>query len=526
MSELDFLKQQHIAGRIGRREFLGRAAAIGATAAVIGGMVDSIEAHAAETPHKGGTLRLGLAGGSTTDSLDPRTWNDSVNVDVGFGIYNPLVQVTPHNRPAPCLAESWEAKSGATQWVFNLRKGVTFHDGKTFDADDAVFSINLHRGKTQSGAAGSFKEIADVKKLTPNQILVTLTSGDADFPAVLTDYHCLMVQNESKDLTKGMGTGAFIIEDYNPGVRASGKRNPNFWNHDRGHLDGFEVTVINDVAARMNAMISGQVDTINRVDPKEAALLKRRVELVVADGGWHTLISMMRGRPPFDNAHMRKAMQYAFDRPQIVKTLFAGYGALGNDQPIARSDVFYNPNLKQMTYDPDKARFHAKQAGFDGTIVIQASEAAFNGAVDMATLMQASAGKAGIKIKVQTVPADGFWDNVWLKGDCVTSYWAGRAAATEMLSVAYAATAPWNESHYTDPKFNALLAKAQAEVDDAKRKQLVGDCEAMLNDDPATIIPAFKNWIDANNKKVGGHVPYALFDMNGGYILEQAWLKA
>ncbi len=527
-SELEFLKQLHIKGRISRREFLGRAAAVGASAAVLGNMVASVEAYAAETPSKGGTLRLGMAGGSTTDSLDPSTWNDTVNVNVGGGYYNALVQVTPDNKPVPELAESFEAKPGAREWVLNLRKGVTFHNGKTFGADDAIFSINLHRGKTASGAAGSFKEITDVKKLTDNQILITLASGDADLPTVLTDYHAKMVPDGTTDFSKGIGTGGYVMDHYDPGVRATGKYYAGYWKDGHGHLDAFDITVINDLAARMNAMISGQVDVIHRVDPKQAGLLKRQkgLELVVAPGGWHTLFSMMRDKPPFDNADLRHAMQYAVDREQIVKTLFSGYGTVGNDHPISKSDAYWNSELPQLKYDPDKAKSFVKKSGFDGTIVIQASDAAFTGAVDMAQLIQETARKAGVKVEVKKEPADGFWDNVWLKGSCVTSYWAGRTAATQMLAVAYQSGAPWNESHYGNSKFDELLLSAKAELDEAKRKQLIWECQALLHDDAATCVPAFKNWIDAHNTKVGGHVPYALFDLDGGYIIDNAWIKA
>jgi peptide/nickel transport system substrate-binding protein len=528
MSELDYLQQQHIAGRISRRELMGRAAALGAGAALIGTMLEGVDAHAATTPNSGGTLKLGMAGGSTTDSLNPTTWTDTVNVDVGAAVYNALVQVTADNKPIPELAESWEAKPGATEWVLNLRKGVTFHNGKTFDADDAIYSINLHRGpKTTSGAAALYAEIADVKKLTPNQIQVTLKSGDADFPTVLTDYHAKIVPNGTTDFSKGPGTGGYIIEQYQAGVRATGKRNPNYWKQGKAHVDSFDVTVINDLAARMNALVSGQVDVVNRVDPKQAPLIRRRrgLELVVAPGGWFTLVSMTRDTSPFNNPDLRKAMQYALDREQIVKTLFSGFGSVGNDHPISRSDAMCNTQLPQLTYDPDKARALAKKSGFDGTIVIDASDAAFGGAIDMAQLIQQTAGKAGIKVQVKADPADGFWENIWLKRPAVTSYWAGRTAASQMLSVAFSSSAVWNESHYNSPKFDQTLAAAKAELDDAKRKQLLWDCQALLHDDAAAMIPAFKNWIDAHSTKVGGHTPYALFDLDGGYIVETAWLK-
>ncbi len=529
MSELEYLKQMHQRGRISRREFLGRAAALGAGAALIGAMVSSVEAYAAETATKGGHLRLGLGGGSTTDTMDPTVWTDSVMVVASCAVYNSLVEAGPDRKSIPELAESWEAKPGAVEWVFNLRRGVTFHNGKTFDADDAIYSLNLHRGaKTKSGAAGSFKEIADIKKLSANQILVTLNSGDAEFPAVLTDYHAKMIPNGFTDFAHTIGTGGYTPEQFDPGVRITGKKYAGYWKEGRGHLDSFDITVINDNAARMNAMVSGQVDAINRVDPKTAGFVKKKagLELVVAPGGWHTLVSMMQDKPPFDNKDLRLALKYGVDRTQIVKTLFSGYGAVGNDHPISKGDKDYNSALPQIAFDADKAKFYLKRSGFAGTIEMQASDAAFNGAVDMATLMQASAAKAGIKVDVKKEPADGFWDNVWLKGTCVTSYWAGRTTATQMISVAYGPDAPWNESHYKNPKFTATLAAAKSELDDAKRKQLVWELQAMLHDDGATVIPAFRDWIDAHNVKVGGHTPHTLFDMDNGYVVDKAWLKA
>ena len=468
MSELEYWKQRHNAGHINRRELLGRAAALGAGAALLNTIALQADAYAAETPRKGGVLKLGVGGGSTTDSLDPTNWNDTVPTVTGNAFLESLIEVGPDNKPIPLLAESWEAKPGATEWIFNLRRGVTFSNGKTFNADDAVFSINLHRGKTKSGAAGSFSAITDVKKVTDYQIAITLKSGDADFPMVLTDYHNRIVPDGTTDFSKGIGTSGYIVESFDPGVRIRGKKNPNYWRTDRGFLDGFDLTVINDSAARMNALISGQVDAVNRVDAKIANLIKakKNLALVQSVGGWHTVVSLMQDKGAlFENKDLRLAMKYGIDRTQIVKTLFNGYGTVGNDMPIPKSDPYYNPNIPQAVFDPEKAKFHLKKSGFDKLVTIQASEAAFNGAVDMATLMQASLVKTGLKVEVKKEPADGFWNNVWLKGACAISYWAGRSTATQMLDVGYGPTAPWNESHYLNPKFGKLLDAAAATRD-------------------------------------------------------------
>ena len=528
MTELEYWRAQHQAGRIGRRAFLGRAAALGTSAAAIATMVASVEAHAAETPRRGGMLRLGLGGGSTTDSLDPGSYTDSVMIAVGHSLFNALVEWGQDGKPHPELAESWEAKPGAAEWIFNIRKDVTFSNGKTLTADDIIWSLNMHRGKTKSGAAGAFKEVADIRKLSPNQISVMLTGGDADFPYVLTDYHLLVVPDGYSDWSHAVGTGGYILDKFDPGVRMTAKRNPNYWNTGRAHADAVDVTVINDSSARLNALMTNQVDIINRVDPKFVRTVQRnpRYEMVTSPSGWHACISMMHDRPPFDNHDLRMALKYGIEREQIIRAVFAGFAVPGNDQPIPRTDPYWNPNLTQIKYDPDKAKFYMKKSGLvSPTLVLQCSEGVFPGDVDEAQLFQQSAARAGIKIDIKKEPADGFWDNVWLKGAFVTSYWGGRAAATQMLQVAYGPDAPWNESHFQNAKFSELLAAAKAETDEAKRKPMIWEMQEILYNDGATIIPVFGMWLEAHNKNVGGHTPHGGFDMDNGWIAEKAWLK-
>lgn len=527
MTELDHLRQRHERGRMTRRELLGRAAALGLGAALLADLAAASDADAAETPRSGGTLRLGLGGGSTTDSCDPTTYNDSVMIDASRAVFNGLAEWGQDGKPVPELAESWEAKTGAAEWVLNLRKGVTFSNGKSFAADDAIYSINLHRGTTKSGAAGALNAIKDVRKLSANQVMVTLAGADADFPYLLTDYHVLMVPDAFEDWAMPVGTGAFTLDRFEPGVRFVGRKRAGYWKPNRGHLEAIDITVINDTSARLNALLSGQVDAINRLDPKLAPVVRKnpKLDIVRSPGGWHTVVSMMRDRPPFDNADVRLALKWGIDREQIVKALFAGFGSVGNDHPIPKTDPYYNPTLPQIRFDADKAKFHWKKATGAPAITIQASDAAFNGAVDMATLIQASAAKAALKIDVRKEPADGFWDNVWLKGPCVTSYWAGRPAATQMLAVAYGPDAPWNESHFKTPRFTALLAAARAELDETKRKAMIWELQAILHDDGATVVPAFRDWVDAHNRNVGGHTPHGGFDMDNGMIADKAWLK-
>ena len=529
MSELDYLTGRLKKGAISRREFMGRAVAIGASATAISSMLASVDAYAAETPKKGGTLRLGLGGGSTTDSIDVGSYTDSVMIDTGHGLFDGLVEWGEDGKPKPNLADSWEPKNGAKDWIFDLHKGAKFSNGKEFTADDAIYSLNYHRGDSKSGGKPALSAVSDVKKLDKYQIQISLAAPDADLPYSLTDYHILMVPDGFKDWANPVGTGAFLLEKFDPGVRISLKKNPDYWKPGRGHLDGAEITVISDSTARFNALKSGQIDIINRVDHKAVALLEKSagLKLVRAPGGYHVEAAMQIDKAPYDNPDLRLALKFATNREQILKALFSGYGTIGNDHPIPPTDPFFNSELPLRKHDPDQAKFHFKKAGItDPKILLEVSDAAFNGAVDMGSLMQASAAAAGIPMELKKQPADGFWDNVWLKDPFVESYWGGRSAATQMLSVAYSAGAPWNETHWKNEKFEKLLADAKSETDEAKRKPYIWEMQKILHEEGGAIIPVFRDWLSADNGKVGGHVPTGGFDMDNGYILEKAWLKA
>src|SRR6202142_468061 len=449
MSELDYWNRRLIKGAISRREFMGRAAALGASSLAISTMLGSADAIAANAPKNGGVLKLGLAGGSTTDSLDFRTTTDSVMIDANHGIWNCLAKWDQDGRPHPELAESWEPANGAKDWIVKLRKSVTFSNGKEFTADDAIYSLNLHRADTKSGGATSVKGVTNIKKLEDHQIQISLSAAAADFPYGLTDYHLMIVPDGFKDWAKPVGTGPFVVENFDPGVRLRLKKARPYWKEGKGLLDGVDVTVINNGSARLNALISGQMDAINRVDHKAVALLSKspRIEVVRAPGGWFSVLAMEVEKPPYDNPDIRMAVMLAADREQMLKALFSGYGTAGNDHPIPPTDPSSNKRLPQRQSPPDKAAFRFKKAGVtDPKIILQASDAAFNGAVDQATLLQASASKAGIKIDVKKEPADGFFDNVWLKAPFVSSYWGGRPAAPQMLAVAFQGGGPGTEN--------------------------------------------------------------------------------
>ena len=115
---------------------------------------------------------------------------DAMMYNINWQIRNCLVEIDYRGQLVPELAESWEVSDDATEWVFKLRKGIEFSNGKTLDVEDAIASINLHRGEgSKSGAAGVLAGVEKILADGKDKVVFNLKSGDADFPFILSDYH-------------------------------------------------------------------------------------------------------------------------------------------------------------------------------------------------------------------------------------------------------------------------------------------------------------------------------------------------
>ncbi|MCD4718645.1 MAG: twin-arginine translocation signal domain-containing protein [Desulfobacula sp.] len=530
MTDLSFLTQMFNQKKISRRQFIKGVSALGLTAALSPAFLSG-NAMAA-TPQKGGIFRQAMTGGATSDSLDPATLFASQNINVSTQLSNCLVEIDHNFKPVPELAQSWDASADAKIWTFKLRKGVEFHNGKPLTAQDVIFSINHHRGEESKSAAKPYlKSIKNIKSDGKHIVVFELDQGSADFPFIMGDYHLRICPDgtQGKDWDKGIGTGGYMLEDWEPGVRALTKRNPNYWNSDRAHFNEIETLAIVDVNARTNALKTGRVDAIDRADVKTVHLLKRMsgINVTAITGTMHYSIPMMTDMKPYNDNNVRMALKLAVDREAMVKIILKGYGEVGNDQPISKVNRYHAANLEQRSYDPDKAKFYMKKAGMlDHTFNLHASDAAFSGAVDAAVLLQESAKKVGIKINVVREPSDGYWSNVWTKKEWCMCYWSGRPVEDMQFSMAYAAGAPWNDTHWNNDKFNKLLIEAKSELDDNKRRQLYGEMQEICRNDSGTIIPMFNQIVEAHSNKLDHGPISAHMEMDGHKNAERWWFKS
>ena len=428
MSEsLELLSKLVAAGKLDRRTFMKRAAAMGAGVALSNGFLN--QAALAEDPVKGGFLKMGSSGGESTNSLDPATATSAVGLFNGHLWGDLLVDVADDGTIEHRLADKYGSTPDAKTWTFKIRQGVEFHNGKTLTPDDVLATLERHSGEdTKSGALGVMRCIESMK-VDGDTIVIGLKDANADLPYLMTDYHLAIQPNGGNDdPAAGIGTGPYKMAVNEPGIRHGYEKNQNDWKSDRGFADQVEILVINDDTARVAALQSGQVHMIERVPPKIVELVKRipNVDIKSAPGRGHYVFIMHCNTAPFDNNDLRLALKYAINREEMLEKILFGYGSIGNDIPINKAYPYFSDDIEQTSFDPEKAAFHFKKSGHSGPITLRTADGSFPGAVDASQLFQQSCAKAGITLEVKREPNDGYWSEVWNKQPFCTSYWGGR----------------------------------------------------------------------------------------------------
>ena len=513
--------------RISRREFMVEATAAGMTVTA----ASSLWANnaAAETPKRGGTYRLGLHDGNTADQLDPGLYQSVGEIQLAHTARSYLTEVTSENTLGGDMAVSWSASPDAKVWTFELVKNATFHDGRPFTARDAVASLNHHRGeKTTSAAKSLLATITDIRADGDHTVVLESSQGLADMPWVMTDYHMTMLpanEDGTIEWDTGIGAGPYKIESHEAGVASRLVRHDG-WHRDEANFDAVEITVLNDPNARQTALITGAVDAISSVDLKTLALLARSPDIEVDNvpSGSAITMPMLCDTPPFDNVDVRMALKLAMDRDEIVEKIMFGTGTPGNDFHVS-PNMPYWPDIEQRVYDPDKARWHAQQAGMESLEVnLRAADSVLPGAVDMCVLYSEQAKAAGITINAIREPNDSYWADVWLKKPFVFVKWGARPTPDQQFTLTYAADSPWNEARWQNERFNELLLLAKGELNETLRAEMYREMCQIARDDGGTLLPLFVNFVYArrSNLRRGANLA-ASWECDGARSAHRWW---
>lgn len=480
----------------------------------------------AEAPRRGGRIRVAGVSSSTADTLDPAKGALSTDYARLNMIYSGLTQFDSTLTPQPALAEEI-LDSARTVWTLKLRRGVQFHDGKPLTPADVVYSLLRHKSPA---TASKVKAIADqfeeVRASGPNEVQIRLAGANADLPAILATAHFVIVRDGTTDFRTGVGTGPYRCKEFNAGVRTIGVRNTSYWKSGKPYLDEIELVGIPDESSRVNALLSGDVQIVDAVDPRSVRRITDSADCAVQEtkSGLYTDLIMRQDMMPTREPDFVLAMKYLLDRELTRKALFRGYATVANDQPIPPGHRYYLAELPQRSYDPERARFLLKRAGLGGArLVVYASPAA-EGSVDMASLLQQSAIDAGLNLAVNRVPADGYWSNHWMRHPLGFGNVNPRPTADLSFSSFFKSDAPWNESGWRSERFDQLLLAARSEPDEGRRKQLYGDMQVLVHEQGGIGIPVFISLIDAYDKRLRGYGSIPIGGLMGYSFADNVWL--
>jgi peptide/nickel transport system substrate-binding protein len=484
----------------------------------------------ASTPVRGGRLRIAAEIGSQKETLDPAKRSTTLERLRNCALYDNLVNLTIDLKTTPGLAVSWEANKSADEWIFMLRKGVEWHNGKSLRAEDVIYTIRRVMDKKTGSGGRSFLSDVDPNELRAEDahtVRVKLAQPNVDFPIVFTSDFLQIVQDGFTDFDNAVGTGPFILKSFKPGRSCLVVRNPNFWRSGLPYVDEVDTFSIPDTIARTNALLAGEIHLLSALDPQMIDKIESTpgVRVLSTPSGYRAPIVMNCTVPPYNDPNVRLALKMVIDREKYIKMIYKAHAVIGNDHPIGPIYPDFCEELPQRDYDPERAKSLLKKAGAENTTFeLHVSDLGI-GAREGAVVYSQMAAKAGVKIKIVRQPTDGFWNAVWMKKPFLMCAWQMRSTANMVLSLAYKSDSSWNDTFWKRPDFDKLLLEARRTFDLAKRKELYCEMQQMIRDDGGKIIPCFVNMLDAASEKVKGIVLNPIGPLGDCKIPESCWIE-
>jgi peptide/nickel transport system substrate-binding protein len=422
-------------------------------------------------------------------------------------IYERLVRHSPTGQAEPWLAESWTPNETATVWTFNLRQGVTFHDGKAFTAQDAVYSIQRITDPELRSGLVRFLEVVDVegiKAVDDATLEIPLKEPYADFPVVLPALFPIIADGSGPTIGEtGNGTGAFKLEKAAPEGTSVVVANDNYWGG-RPQLDRIEIVPVADAQARVNALLADQIDYTDTLDIAQAALIGQNPNYIfenVVDGTWYGF-ALRTDQAPFDDVRVRLALKLVMDRDLLIKTVVQGNGIPAADQPVYPGDA--SALQIDRPRDVERAKALLTEAGYaDGLEITMHTTDALGAINALAVTYKELAAEAGINVTIENHDPDQFWGTVYMQQPCFAT--AGSNMPTPfMLDLLFRAGSPFNEPGWSSDKMEELLGAARQELDAEKRTAIYHEAQQLIADEGGLLIPFFTGMGRAYHKKLSG----------------------
>lgn len=470
------------------------------------------------TPKPGGTLTVALDG--EIDTIDPHKSVTIVGFQVYTQVYEGLVRASKKlDRMEPLLAESWEQPDELT-YVFKLRSGVKFHNGKEFTAEDVRYTFERVMDKDfASPRRPDFTPVDRVEVVDDRTVRFVMSKPFAPFLSKLEALR-IVPKSEGIDFAKQpVGTGPFTFVEWVSGQKIALARNPDYWQKGRPYVDEVIFRPVPEASTRVVELQTGNVDLLNAVPLKDVAELEKdaKVQVYRVSGVVRDHLGFNMNSPLFkDNPNLRKAIAWAIDRETIVRDIVFGLGTVAQ-VPIPESHPYFNRSLRNTYgFDLQKAKEFYDKADPKPTQLTVKVSPTYPDQPKMAELIQPSLAKIGIELKIVQLE----W-STWIKEVVSQNEYeleivliSGGIDADDFFYQWLHTGEGFNIWKYSDPQMDKLLEDGRATTDEAKRKDLYARIQQKVVDDAPMTHILYRESVMAASARLKDFVMTGRYDMD------------
>ena len=479
-------------------------------------------------PQHGGTMSVATTGFL---SFNP----DQMGVGAGgdgfyfHRVFDGIIEVGPDGGLVNKTIETWEANDDLSVYTMTVRQGMQFHDGEDVEAEDIKYSLERMLSAESSAPVKSTLAYLDSIETPDTHTLVfNLAGSSTDFPRDLSDYHLRVLPShvDFSQITDGSigGSGPFIKISHNAAEKTAYIRNSNYWEGDKPYLDQLVIFYMPEVTTRIEALRAGAIDYNSIEDLSQIEWFEDHDRILVKQIPTASIRNMtMDNREPgmyirpgstdetdlieggsiFHDKNLRKAVQYSYDRSFVKDAALFGTGFVANDHPVGLQDQYYWEDQVQVDQDIEKAKEYLAAAGYADGVDIELDAMEPGGLLNMALAFKESAAAVGINVTVNNHPRDTYWTEIWLVTPFNSVSWTGRPAS-QALTLPLRSTGDWNESHWTNNRFDDLLDLASEELDFQKRKEYYQEIQEILIEEVPTTYAMYTSNVGAHWDHVFG----------------------